>query len=126
MIRRIILTATLFSAMLAIASDNEATAGGPYAVTAVWAHNFAMDRPWHGGYYHQQYGQPLAMVVPPTAHMRQTLSWGVSQNKAYPIHHQFGRNASSPGAAARGSFRPTPVWPSHTDQFGVYYVRGPW
>jgi hypothetical protein len=21
---------------------------------------------------------------------------------------------------------PTPYWPSHTDQFGVYPVRGPW
>jgi hypothetical protein len=23
-------------------------------------------------------------------------------------------------------FRTTPKWPSSTDQFGVYYIRGPW
>ena len=125
MIRRIILTASLFTALWAVAGTT-ATAGDPYAMTQVWAHNFAMDRPWHGAYSHPQYGQPLALVVPPTAHMRQTLSWGVSQNKMYPIHHQFGRSANSPGAAAPGSFYVAPTWPSHTDQFGIYYVRGPW
>ena len=126
MIRRIILAMSLFTALAFTFSSNQASAGDPYGMTQVWAHNFAMDRPWHGNYYNQMYGQPLALVVPPTAHMRQTLSWGVSQNLSYPIHHQFGRSANSPGAAAPGSFRPTPPWPSHTDQFGVYYVRGPW
>ena len=125
MIRRILCTAGLIAASLAM-HNTSATASDPYGMTQVWAHNFAIDRPWHGNYYHQMYGQPLALVVPPTAHMRQTLSWGVSQNLMYPVHHQFGRSATSPGAAAAGSFRPTPPWPSHTDQFGVYYVRGPW
>ncbi len=125
MIRRIILAAAILASFSAV-SQVTVSAGDPYAMAQVWAYNFAMDRPWHGGYYHQMYGQPLALVVPPTAHMRQTLSWGVSQNLMYPIHHQFGRSANSPGAAPQGGFRPTPNWPSHTDQFGVYYVRGPW
>ncbi len=125
MIRQFILAASLFSALV-VTGGSTATAGDPYAMTEVWAHNFAMDRPWHGAYYHQQYGQPLALVVPPTAHMRQALSWGVSQNTTHPIYHQFGRSANSPGAAAPGGFYATPPWPSHTDQFGVYYVRGPW
>ena len=105
---------------------DSSTAGDPYAMTQVWAHNYSMDRPWHGPYYNQMYGQPLALIVPPTAHMRQTLSWGVSQNLMYPIHHQYGRGANSPGVGAQGNFRATPHWPSHTDQFGVYYIRGPW
>ncbi len=125
MIRRILLAATLFASLVAL-NQPTASAGDPYAMTQVWAHNFAMNRPWHGNYYHQMYGQPLALVVPPTAHMRQTFSWGVSQNLMYPIHHQFGRSANSPGVAPAGSFYATPPWPSHTDQFGVYYVRGPW
>lgn len=125
MIRRIIVTAGLLAALFAVAGSR-AAAGDPYAMTQVWAHNFSMTRPWHGGYYNQMYGQPLALVVPPTAHMRQTFSWGVSQNLMYPLHHQFGRSANSPGVAPAGSFLPTPPWPSHTDQFGVYYVRGPW
>lgn len=105
---------------------NDADAGDPYAVTQVWSHNFAMDRPWHGGYYHQSWGQPLAVVVPPTAHMQQSYAWGVSQNLMYPIHHQYGRSAPATGAGARGAFKPTPAWPSHTDQFGYGYIRGPW
>ena len=119
----------LLVAMLAatcLLQTEKADAGDPYGMTQVWAHNFAMDRPWHGDYYAQGYGQPLALVVPPTAHMRQTLSWGVSQNRSYPIYHQFGRSANSPGVGPGGSYRPTPPWPSHTDQFGMYYVRGPW
>jgi len=125
MIRRIILAVGLFSALTAVASTG-ANAADPYATAQVWSHNFSMSQPWHGNYYHQMYGQPLALVVPPTAHMRQTFSWGVSQNLMYPIHHQYGRSANSPGVAPTGQFRATPPWPSHTDQFGVYYVRGPW
>lgn len=108
------------------ATQQDARASDPMGKRQVWAHNFAMDRPWHGGYYQQNYGQPLAVVVPPTAHMSNTYSWGVGQNLSYPIHHQFGRSASSPGAAQRGAFRPTPAWPSNTDQFGYYYIRAPW
>ncbi|MGB7343771.1 MAG: hypothetical protein WBD20_06140 [Pirellulaceae bacterium] len=125
--RKIILAAGMLTVLLA-STAQESQAGDPYAQYQVWSHNFSMDRPWHGGYYAQQYGQPTALVVPPTVNMRQTYSWGVSQNLMQPIHHQFGRSANSPGAAARGAFRPTPAWPnrSHTDQFGYYYVRGPW
>tara|TARA_R110002049_G_scaffold4601_5_gene32318 strand:- start:448029 stop:448406 length:378 start_codon:yes stop_codon:yes gene_type:complete len=125
MTRHILLAAGLLTAAF-VSTGTEAKAGDPYAMTQVWAHNFSMDRPWHGGYYAQSYGQPTAVVVPPTAHMRQSYSWGVSQNLMYPIHHQFGRSANSPGAAPGGRFRATPPWPSHTDQFGYYYVRSPW
>ncbi|KAA1261921.1 hypothetical protein LF1_44820 [Rubripirellula obstinata] len=126
MIARTLLIAGLVAVSFTSLTQQEASAGDPYAMTQVWSHNFAMDRAWHGGYQQQQYGQPLALVVPPTAHMRQTYSWGVSQNTNHAIHHQFGRSANFPGAAAAGTFRHTPNWPSHTDQFGMYYVRGPW
>ncbi|MCA9138031.1 MAG: hypothetical protein KDB00_14765, partial [Planctomycetales bacterium] len=109
-----------------VASQSDATAAGPRAWTQVWSQNFAMDRPWHGGYYHQSWGQPLAVVVPPNSHMQTSYSWGVSQNLSHPIHHQFGRSAPGMGAAPTGAFRPTPAWPSHTDQFGYYYIRSPW
>ena len=125
MIRKTIISACMIALAIASAQDN-AKATDPYGMTNIWSHNFAMDRPWHGGYYQQNWGQPLAVVVPPTAHMQQSYSWGVSQNLMYPIHHQYQRSATSPGAARRGAFRPTPPWPSHTDQFGYYYIRGPW
>ena len=125
MTRKLILLTGVFVAAF-VSAGSEAKASDPYAMAQVWAYNFSMNRPWHGGYYAQAYASPTAVVVPPTAHMRQTFSWGVSQNLMYPIHHQFGRSANSPGAAPAGTFRPTPPWPSHTDQFGYYYVRGPW
>lgn len=91
-----------------------------------WAQRYADQQPWHGHYYYLPYGHPTALVVPPNVHTRQTYAWGVSQNRMYPLTHQFGRSASYPGAHPANSFRPTPHWPSHTDQFGLYYVRGPW
>ncbi|OYP31685.1 hypothetical protein [Rhodopirellula sp. MGV] len=113
-------------ATFSVATSDDASAVGRKSMTQRWSHNFAMDRPWHGGYYQQNYNQPLAVVVPPTAHMRTNYAWGVSQNTMYPIHHQFGRSAPGIGAAPAGQLRPTPAWPSHTDQFGYYYIRAPW
>lgn len=81
---------------------------------------------WHGDYYHYQYGRPLALVVPPTAHMQSSYNWGVAQTRMMPIYHQFGRNYYGESGYTPGPFQPTPLWPSSTDQFGVYYVRGPW
>lgn len=127
MIRKLLICLAVIAAVETLpATQSTASAGDIYGMTHVWNLNYAHTRPWHGAYYYQNYGQPTALVVPPTAHMRQTYSWGVSQNLNHPINHQFGRNASSPGAAPAGMFRPTPNWPSHTDQFGIYYVRGPW
>ncbi|MEL7335108.1 MAG: hypothetical protein AAFN70_02775, partial [Planctomycetota bacterium] len=69
-----------------------ASAADPYAVTHVWSQSFANAQPWHGNYYYMQWGQPVALIVPPQVHSQQTYSWGVSQNLTYPIHHQFGRS----------------------------------
>ncbi|MFM8260988.1 MAG: hypothetical protein ACKN9S_01795 [Pirellula sp.] len=90
-----------------------------------WARTQANQRPWHGGYYWLRTGQPTALVVPPTVTMQSNYSWGVSQNTMTPVYHQFGGNPPN-GAATGGVFRATPYWPTHTDQFGVYPVRGPW
>ncbi len=117
----LIVLATLFVGA-GLASES-AQAGNPLNG---WAPSRAAGEPWHGNYYYLPYGHPTALVVPPRVHTRQTYSWGVSQNLNHPVVHQFGRNASSPGAMPPGSFRATPHWPSHTDQFGLYYVRAPW
>jgi hypothetical protein len=114
-----VLAGLFAAAPLAMAFD-------PYGRAEVVSRNFAQSRQWHGGYYYQPYAQPTALVVPPNVTHETVYSWGVSQNLMFPLHHQFGRNLNSPGAAGPGAFRPTPYWPSHTDQFGVYYVRGPW
>ena len=80
---------------------------------------------WHGRYAHTEYGQPVAMVVPPTAQLQTHWGWGVSSSRVSRIDHQFGRNYPGPGPFG-GPFRNTPAWPQDTDQFGVYNVRGPW
>jgi len=98
--------------------------GYPYTITDYYAQNFAAGRPWHGNHYYLQYGQPVALVVPPTASMQTVHSWGVSQNQMRPTYHQFGRPWS--GGGGGGQFYGTPRWPSHSDQFGVYPVRAPW
>ena len=76
-------------------------------------------------YYDPAWGQPLALVVPPTAEMQTQYGWGVGATRVTPIYHQFHRAYSGPDVG-QGGFLPTPMWPSDTLQFGVYYVRGPW
>ena len=90
------------------------------------AARFAAVTPWHAGYYHTSWGQPLALVVPPTAATHREMGWGVSQSEVLPIYHQFSRNYPGQYEMGGSQLAPTPRWPSHTHQFGVYYVRGPW
>ena len=89
-----------------------------------WARNQSMQKPWHGEYYYLKTGQPTALIVPPTVTMQSNHSWGVSQNTMTPVYHQFGGNA--PAGGGGGIFKATPYAPSHSNQFGVYPVRGPW
>ena len=89
-----------------------------------WAQSQSMNQPWHGEYYSLTTGQPTALIVPPTVTMQSNYSWGVSQNTMTPVYHQFGGHAAN--GASGGVFKATPYWPSHTNQFGVYPVRGPW
>jgi hypothetical protein len=88
---------------------------------------FAMQYPWHAQYAHWRYGQPVALVVPPTANAQTSWSWGVGSARMTPLYHQYGRPYPGDGGGRdMCPFYPTPHWPSSTDQFGVYYIRGPW
>jgi len=89
-----------------------------------WARNQAMQTPWHGEYYYLKTGQPTALIVAPNVTMQANHSWGVSQNTMTPVYHQFGGNA--PTGRGGGVFKATPYAPSHSTQFGIYPVRGPW
>jgi hypothetical protein len=81
---------------------------------------------WHGGYYDVAWGRPVALVVPPTAHLQTHYSWGVGGFRVTPIYHQYELGNPTSGDYDRAWFQPTPRWPSSTDQFGDYYIRGPW
>ena len=92
-----------------------------------WNLYHANQSPWHGGYYNAAWGRPLSLVVPPTADNQVKWGWGVGATTMTPIYHQFGRgNPTTYPQESWRRFRPKPYWPTHTDQFGVYYVRGPW
>jgi hypothetical protein len=96
-------------------------------LTHQWNQQEALGRNWHGNYQYWRYGEPTALVVPPTASYQTSYGWGVGQTRMYPIHHQFGKaGAGIIGGGGNGMFSRTPYWPSHTDQFGIYSVRAPW
>jgi hypothetical protein len=102
----------------------------PYAQADWIAQLRAARRSWHAGYYNTEWGAPVALMVAPTARMQTRWSWGVAQSSMSPIYAQYKRPYPGPVGGGMGigagPLLPTPRWPSHTDQFGIYYVRGPW
>lgn len=90
-----------------------------------WNQNQANAYAWHGGYNTWRFGQPTALVVPPTASYQTSYAWGVGQTRSTPIHHQFGRGAGSFGGTG-GGFQNAPYFPRSTNQFGYYPVRASW
>ncbi len=76
---------------------------------------------WQGGYAHPAWGTSVALVVPPTARFQTHYQWGVPSAYMTRIGPQMG-----PGTVIPYGGRPTPAWPGHTNQLGVYPLRGPW
>lgn len=114
----------LSAATIAIGIHQTVQAGWP--VTGRKAACVGQSLPWHNKYAHQAYGEPVALVVPPTAEYQTHYGWGVAATRNTPIFHQYG--AQYPGAGGFGgyNFRHPPYWPSDTNDLGVYYIRGPW
>jgi hypothetical protein len=109
-----------------LAASSSSTMAGNRTIKGRVAARQSQTYPWHGGYYDAAWGMPVAVVVPPTAESQAHLGWGVGATRVTPIQHQFGRAYPGPGVYDRSTFRPTPAWPSSTDQLGDYYIRGPW
>lgn len=110
-------------AALALVANVASAWEGPYH--NIEAARRAQTYRWHHNYYHTQWGEPVALVVPPTAEHQTRYSWGVPSTRVTRIDHQFQR--PYPGPYGGGNvFQPTPYWPSDTRQFGIYPVRGPW
>lgn len=104
-----------------------ASFAGEFAYRVYADHNnrlIANQTPWHGNYAYLPWNEPAALVVPPTVQSHSAYSWGVAMTEVRPVWHQYGPRY--PGGGRGGPFYSTPRWPSHTDQFGVYPVRGPW
>jgi hypothetical protein len=80
---------------------------------------------WHGGYYDAAWGTPVAVVITPRAKTQTNLGSGIGGTTVTRIQPQFTHEDPGPSTYQRSWFRPTPAWPSNTDQFGDYYIRGP-
>ena len=91
-----------------------------------WERERANATPWNGAYRHQAYSTPLAVIVPPTATTYRSLGWGVSKNVVSPLYHQFQLGAPRARKAGYGPYKSLPMYPSSSDQYGAYYIRGPW
>ncbi len=115
-----LLTLALLATTLAADDAQAIEAGYMRPLTRAQSYN------WHGNYVHPAYGQPVALVVPPTANLQTNWGWGVGSSRISRIDHQFGRNYYGQGTFGGGRFRTLPRWPQDTNQFGAYYVRGPW
>ena len=119
-----LLSIALLLTLTFAASPTEAEAGG--RIMNRWGQRYAATMSWHNNYVYTPYGQPLALVVPPTVQTHRQMGWGVSQSEMTPIYHQYQRGYPGAIGNATTRFRNTPAWPSHTSQFGVYYLRAPW
>jgi hypothetical protein len=119
--RRLLLLAVAIFGVVAIGLVDSADAGGGMRRQMMY-----QAYPWHAGYYDAAWGMPVALVVPPTASYQTNWGWGVGNTRVTPIFPQFGRDYPGPGYYDSRAFRPKPLWPSDTLQFGTYYVRGPW
>ncbi len=120
---RLLALAAAVTGSLCLAGESQAV--HPRERAHYLAGRYAQNRPWHGNYYHTSWGAPVALVVPPNSKMMVSYGWGVTATEINPIYHQFGREYPGDGGGGM-MLLPTPPWPSHTDQFGVYPVRGPW
>lgn len=127
--KKILLSLLAGAALALLAGASTAQAQSPHRADK-WAMRMARTQSWHRGYYNTAKGYAVPLVVPPTAHMQASWGWGVTHSETRPIYHQFHRSYPGymgPGGEAIGMpLRGTPHWPSHTDQFGYYYIRGPW
>jgi hypothetical protein len=121
-----VLICGLVALVVNVLATQTASAGWPLSSHQSWAAWRGQSLPWHNAHYHAAYGEPIALVVPPTAEYQSQYGWGVGATRVTPIYHQFGRRYPGMNAGAYGYFYPTPAWPSDTNQFGVYYIRGPW
>ncbi|MFO0872156.1 MAG: hypothetical protein U0935_24785 [Pirellulales bacterium] len=122
---RMFLLSTLVAVAAVIGGAHDAQAG-PRRRAEQHNQYVSQRMPWHGEYYHTASGYAVPLIVPPTARSSTEWSWGVAQSSVMPIYHQFRPGYPGDGVMADGDLRPTPPWPSHTRQFGVYYIRGPW
>ncbi|MGQ9505416.1 MAG: hypothetical protein ACUVQG_11865 [Thermogutta sp.] len=122
--RRQLVRASIIAVMLCLSAGVFVEAGDTFF--GRFAARRAQTHPWYGQYYNGTWGAPVAIVVPPNVEFQTHWGWGVGNTRITTIDHQFSRNWPGPAQGGGVQLSPTPMWPSDTDQFGYYYIRGPW
>ena len=93
--RRLVLS--LLAAAVIAASVAESFAAAPY----IWPVRRSRYYDWNKPYAHTAYGQPVSLVVPPTATMQTNWGWGVGSSRLERLDHQFRRNYPGDGMLRR-------------------------
>lgn len=124
--KKFIIGLTVIATALLLQLDSASADGPARKMRRVFAPGQPVMTTWHGQYANPNYGQPLAIVVPPNANMMRSQGWGVCGSQMVPLYNQYG--TAYPGTVTGSStrFLSRPAAPSNTRQFGYYYVRGPW
>ena len=117
-LRQLVLAVATLTALVSTAQ-----AGNPVFNTR--ASYVAQSYSWQRGYYDPAWGVPYAQVVPRRANLQTKYAWGVTGTQMTPIYNQYTRTPKAMVGGYGEVYAPTPAWPSHTDQFGGYYVRTP-
>jgi hypothetical protein len=124
--KRLLISIAAAAVLVASGWTNEAGAVARGSIKNRESYRQSQTYPWHGAYYDTGWGTPVSVLVPPTAESQTHWGWGVGATRVTSIQHQFQRDYPGSGLFNRACFRPTPRWPSSTDQLGDYYIRGPW
>jgi hypothetical protein len=124
--KKLIIGLAMIAMALAFQLDSAHADGPARKLRRVFAPGQQAMGTWHGQYAHPNYARPLAIVVPPNANMMRSQGWGVCGSQMMPLYSQYG--TAYPGAVAGNPlhFLTRPAAPSNTQQFGYYYIRGPW
>jgi hypothetical protein len=117
------LAAALAAARSALAFEPGVNLGGEFRDKV--AAKRAAAGSWHQFYYDPAWGMPTALVVPPTVCHQFNYSWGAGGTRISRVPYQFSQQPLPPTVYNVRLYVPTPPWPTRTEQFGDYYVRGP-
>lgn len=124
--KKLILSLVVIATALMVQTDSADGEGPLRRLRRFYTPQNRAATPWHGQYYNATYGMPQAMVLPPNVNTMRSYGWGVCGSQMMPVYSQYGAAYPGTTSGVGSHFFPTPNPPSNTQQFGIYYIRGPW
>ena len=87
--KKFILGLAIIATALLLQADMAQAEGPAMKLRRVFAPGHHNVGTWHGHYAHPNYGQPIAIVVPPNANTMRSQGWGVASSQMVPLRSQF-------------------------------------